>query len=61
VFLQETWELTILNATGIYSPYQGGHNHMVDRADALASGLFDENCYCIISVGGGSPLWWTSN
>lgn len=60
-FLQETWELTIRDATGIYSPYKGGHNHMVDRIDALASGLFDENCYCIISVGGGSPLWWTSN
>jgi hypothetical protein len=61
VFLQETWELTITDATGIYSPYKGGHNHMVDRFDALASGLADENCYCIISIGGGSPLWWTSN
>jgi len=25
------------------SPYKGGHNHMVDRIDALPSGLFDEN------------------
>lgn len=61
VFLQETWELTITNATGIYSQYKGGHNHMVDRLDSLPGGLADENCYCIISIGGGSPLWWTSN
>lgn len=61
VFLQETWELTITDATGIYSAYKGGHNHMVDRFDAMSNGSADENCYCIISVGGGSPLWWTSN
>ncbi len=61
VFLQETWELTITDATGIYSQYKGGHNHMVDRFDSLPNGLADENCYCIISVGGGSPLWWASN
>jgi hypothetical protein len=24
-FYQETWELTVLEATGIYSPYTGGH------------------------------------
>ena len=61
VFLQETWDLTILKATGIYSQFAGGHNHMVDRFDALANGLSDESCFCIISVGGGLPLWWTSN
>lgn len=60
-FQQSTFELTILAASGIYSPYKGGHNHMVDRIDILASGLFDESCFCIISEGGGSPLWWTSN
>ena len=72
LYYQETWELTIGQATGIYSPYLKGHNHMVDRFDALTggtSGLFAapnflpdiEFCYCIISVGGGNPLWWTSN
>lgn len=60
-FQQSTFELTILAASGIYAPYKGGHNHMVDRIDILASGLFDESCFCIISEGGGSPLWWTSN
>ena len=43
VFLQETWELTITDATGIYSPYKGGHNHMVDRLDALPGGLADNS------------------
>ena len=60
-FLQSTFELNILDATGIYAPYKGGHNHMVDRIDFLASGLLDESCFCIISEAGGSPLWWTSN
>jgi hypothetical protein len=60
-YLQETWELTILQATGIYSEYQGGHNHMVDRFHALANGQFDESCYCIISTPESLPLWWSSN
>jgi len=29
LFYQETWDLTIDQATGIYAPYKGGHNHMV--------------------------------
>jgi hypothetical protein len=60
-YLQETWELTILQATGIYASYVGGHNHMVDRFHALANGQFDENCYCIISTKESLPLWWSSN
>jgi hypothetical protein len=69
-YYQETWDLTILEATGIYAPYAGGHNHMVDRFHSLsgdflsnpsAPGPFDEDCYCIISVAGALPLWWTSN
>lgn len=59
-YLEETWELTIRDATGIYSPYKGGHNHMVDRFHALVDGQFDENCYCIISVPESLPLWWSS-
>jgi len=60
-YLEATFELTVLDATGIYSPYAGGHNHMVDRFHALANGQSDENCYCIISVAGGLNLWWSSN
>jgi hypothetical protein len=44
-----TFELEILEATGIYSAFAGGHNHMVDRLHALADGNFDEFCFCNIS------------
>jgi hypothetical protein len=60
-YLQETWELTILAATGNYTPYVGGHNHMVDRFHALDNGQFDESCFCIISIAESLPLWWSSN
>jgi hypothetical protein len=54
VWLTGTWELTILEATGIYRPFVGGHNQMVDTLHLLApgdgSGGADEvACYCHIS------------
>ncbi len=53
VFLDGTFELTILEATGIYQPFVGGHNHMVDHLHFLApgdgSGGLDEYCFCNIS------------
>jgi len=49
-FLEGTFELTILEATGIYSPFKGGHNHMVDRLHQLANGQFNEFCFCNIST-----------
>jgi hypothetical protein len=68
-YYQETWDLNIVAATGIYSSYVGGHNHMVDRFHSLngdflkhpAAGPFDEDCYCIISAPSEPGLWWTSN
>ena len=48
-FLEGTFELTVLQATGIYRAFQGGHNHMVDKLHNLADGRFDEFCFCIIS------------
>jgi hypothetical protein len=60
-YLEGTFELPVLEATGIYSRFVGGHNHMVDRLHLLADGKFDENCYCIISLPGSLPLWWSSN
>ena len=52
-FLQGTFELTILEATGTYRPFVGGHNHMVDNLHFLppgdGSGGFDEYCFCFIS------------
>ncbi len=52
-FLVGTFELTILEGTGIYKPFAGGHNHMVDKLHFLApgdgSGGIDEFCFCNIS------------
>jgi hypothetical protein len=45
-----TWELTILEATGIYRSFVGGHNQMVDELHILPSGAADEvACFCHIS------------
>jgi hypothetical protein len=52
-YLEGTFELTILEATGIYRSFVGGHNHMVDKLHFLApgdgSGGLDEYCFCFIS------------
>ena len=48
-FLEGTFELSILDATGIYKRFKGGHNHMVDRLHKLANGSLDEFCFCNIS------------
>ena len=48
-FLEGTFELTILEATGVYRPFVGGHNHMVDKLHFLANGDVDEYCFCFIS------------
>jgi hypothetical protein len=53
MYMEGTIELTILEATGIYQSFVGGHNHMVDRLHFLApgdgSGGLDEYCFCFIS------------
>jgi len=49
-FLEGTFELTILEATGVYARFKGGHNHMVDKLHKLASGQFDEFCFCNITT-----------
>src|SRR5437867_2058476 len=57
-FDEGTFELAILEATGIYRRFKGGHNHMVDRLHQLKAGPpfagfsssgYDEFCFCIIS------------
>ena len=50
VYLEGTFELTILEATGGYQPFTGGHNHMVDRLHKLASAQLDGFCFCNIST-----------
>ena len=49
VYYEGTYDLTVLEATGIYRPFEGGHNLMVDRLHQLADGRFDEYCICNIS------------
>ena len=52
-FLEGTFELKILEGTGIYKPFVGGHNHMVDKLHFIGSragsGGIDEYCFCFIS------------
>lgn len=52
-FLVGTFELTVLEATGVYRGFAGGHNHMVDKLHFLApgdgSGGVDEFCFCFVS------------
>ena len=56
-FDEGTFELTILEATGAYKAFNGGHNHMVDRLHQLKAGIpfagfpsgYNEFCFCIIS------------
>jgi hypothetical protein len=52
-YLEGTFELTVLEATGIYQSFVGGHNHRVDKLHFLApgdgSGGFDEYCFCFVS------------
>ena len=47
--LQGTWELTVLEATGIFRGFVRGHNHMLDNLHFLASGGVDEYCVCFVS------------
>jgi hypothetical protein len=62
-FLEGTYELTVLEATGHFQSLVGGHNHMVDNLHFLAPGDgttgIDEYCFCFITrdrshKGGGS-------
>jgi hypothetical protein len=53
VFLIGTFELTVIEGTGVYRRFVGGHNHMVDRLHFLApgdgSGGVEEYCFCYVS------------
>ena len=40
----------IIEATGVYERFLGGHDYMVDHLHALADGQLDEFCFCNIST-----------
>ena len=44
-----TLDLDIVEATGIFQSFVGGHNKMVDILHQLADGTFVEHCFCVIS------------
>jgi hypothetical protein len=49
-FLEGTFELVIVEATGVFQAFQGGHNHMVDRLHQLPNNAgFNEFCFCNIT------------
>ena len=49
VNLVGTAELDILEATGTYKSFVGGHIHMVDILHLTFPDIFDEYCFCHIS------------
>ena len=59
IYIIGTWELDILEATGIYRSFANGHIHMVDvlhRTGTAATGfVFIEHCFCYISRKHGQP------
>lgn len=48
-YIVGTFDLDIVEATGVYQPFGGGHNKMVDILHRLADGRFIEHCVCLIS------------
>ena len=48
-YIVGTFDLDIVEATGVYQPFVGGHNKMVDILHRLADGRFVEHCVCLIS------------
>lgn len=49
-YLIGTIPLDVIEATGAYKKFVGGHNNMVDILRNLADGSFVEDCFCNISV-----------
>ena len=48
-FLIGTFELEVIEGTGIYESIVGGHNHMDDLLHFAANGDVIEHCFCIVS------------
>jgi len=48
-YLVGTFNLDIVEATGIYQPFVGGDNKMVDILHIQADGSYVEHCICVVS------------
>ena len=48
-FLIGTFELDVIEATGVYRSIVGGHNHMDDLLHFAANGDVIEHCFCIVT------------
>ncbi len=48
-FTVGTIDLSIIEATGVYQSFVGGHNKMVDIGHTLADGSLIDDCFCNIS------------
>jgi hypothetical protein len=48
-YMVGTYDLNIVEATGRYHAFLGGHNKMVDILHQLPDGSFIEHCICIIT------------
>jgi hypothetical protein len=48
-FMVGTIDLNIIEATGVYQSFVGGHNKMVDLGHNLADGSLIDDCFCNIS------------
>ena len=48
-FLIGTFELDVIEGTGIYRSIVDGHNHMDDVLHFLVNDDIDEHCFCIVS------------
>jgi hypothetical protein len=48
-FTVGTIDLSIIEATGVYQSFVGGHNRMVDIGHTLADGSLIDDCFCNIS------------
>jgi hypothetical protein len=49
MFMVGTIDLSIIEATGVYQSFVGGHNKMVDIGHTLADGSLIDDCFCNIS------------
>ena len=50
IYITGTYEVDILEGTGIYRPFAGGHIRMGDILQIIAAGVMNEvGCFCHVS------------